>query len=71
MTWDLYYMHRFFRLWVEKAAGQEYFLVSSDRPFFSILGLAVEVQKNSNWNALDTFLGDSKNAISESVKQSK
>lgn len=68
MTWDLYYMHRFFRLWVEKAAGHEYFLVSRDRAFFSILGLAVEVQKNSNWNALDIFLGDSKNAISDLLK---
>ena len=65
MTWDLYYMLRFFRLWSDKTAGQEHFLVSGDRPFFSILRLAVEVQKNSNWNALDSFLGDSKNSITD------
>ena len=65
MTWDLYYMNRFFRLWVERETGQEQLLVSGDRPFSFMLKLAVGIQKHGNLDALYPFLGESKDAVAE------
>ena len=44
MTWDLYLMNRFLRLWENKHEKEESFFVSDDYVLRSLLRLAVEVK---------------------------
>jgi hypothetical protein len=45
--------------------AQEQLLVSGDRPFSSMLKLAVDIQMRGNLDALYPFLGESKDAVTE------
>jgi len=64
MTWDLYFMNHFFRLWQKKKDKEETFFVSDDKAVGSLMNLMVLVQTKEwlepirpylNTKALDTI----------------
>lgn len=52
MTWDLYNLNRYFRMWTEREAQQEGMFASGDKVFNSVLKNSIKVQQ---MNCLDGF----------------
>lgn len=56
MTWDLYFLDRYFRLWIDRPPSQEAIFASNDLAFKKLLELSITVQKNGNFLHLQQFL---------------
>jgi hypothetical protein len=52
MTWDLYNLDRYFRMWTERTPEQEGIFASGDKVFNAVLRKSIKVQKSS---CLDLF----------------
>ena len=65
MTWDLYFMNRFFRKWVEKEDSEEFFFASDDKVFCELLRSAIKVQQVCNFSPLAPYLSKSGSAVAE------
>lgn len=50
MTWDLYYINRFFRDWQEKKENEEYLYASGDNALKAILEIGILYQRTHNFN---------------------
>ena len=59
MTWDLYIMSQFFRMWTDKKEKQEFLFASDDNAFCELLRSTIEVQKQENFLPLKPYLTDS------------
>ncbi|ADN75785.1 conserved hypothetical protein [Ferrimonas balearica DSM 9799] len=56
MTWDLYNLNRYFRMWTERESKQEGMFASGDKAFNAILRNSINVQKNGNLSCFSEFL---------------
>lgn len=56
MTWDLYNLNRFFRMWTERDVSKEGIFASSDKAFNEILRCAIEVQHSGNLQVFGEIL---------------
>ncbi|CAD2224836.1 conserved hypothetical protein [Pseudoalteromonas sp. 3J6] len=54
MTWDLYNLNRYFRMWTERVPEQEGMFASGDKVFNAVLRKSIKVQQTS---CLDCFQG--------------
>lgn len=52
MTWDLYNLNRYFRMWTERVPAQEGIFASGDKVFNAVLRKSIKVQQSS---CLDCF----------------
>jgi len=56
MTWDLYNLNRYFRMWAEKDYGQEVMFASGDKVFNAVLRKSIEVQQTTCLASFRDFL---------------
>jgi hypothetical protein len=56
MTWDLYFMNYFFRLWQSKDEKTEIIVDSDDKIIIELLRIAISVQKKESLNMLKEYL---------------
>lgn len=56
MTWDLYYMNNYFRLWQNKDEKTDFIFASDDNIVREILRAAILIQKKESLNALKEYL---------------
>ena len=56
MTWDLYFMNRYFRLWLNKDEKAEFIFASDDSNVREILRAAILIQKSESLNPLKQYL---------------
>ena len=58
MTWDLYLMDRYLKIWKTKDALYETLLVTDDSVLRAVLRLSIEVQKTAGFSAMAAHLDD-------------
>ena len=56
MTWDLYNLSRYFRMWTERVPGQEGIFASCDKVFNAVLRRSIKVQQNGCLDCFKDFL---------------
>lgn len=56
MTWDLFFMNRFFRIWQNKTEKEDFIFASSDSIVKEIIPAAIQVQKGDSLNILKKYL---------------
>ena len=56
MTWDLYNLNSYFRMWTERESLDEGMFVSGDKAFNAILRNSVDVQNQGNLRVFENFL---------------
>jgi len=56
MTWDLYNLNRYFRMWTESPFKQETMFASGDKVFNVILMKSIEIQKTGTLECFDEML---------------
>ncbi len=56
MTWDLYNLNRYFRMWTEQEPQQESMFASGDKVFNAILRKSIKVQQTSCLDSFEEFL---------------
>lgn len=56
MTWDLYNLNRYFRMWTERVPKQEGIFASGDKVFNAILRKSIKVQQSSCLDCFKDFL---------------
>ena len=56
MTWDLYNLNRYFRMWTERDSKQEGMFASGDKAFNAILRNSINVQQTGNLSCFSSFL---------------
>lgn len=59
MTWDLYILNRYFRMWTERESNDEALFASGDKAFNEILRISVNVQNKGGLSAFGDFLSQS------------
>lgn len=58
MTWDLYNLNRYFRMWTEKESEQENMFASGDKAFNAVLRNAIKVQQTGDLRCFNSFLSE-------------
>jgi hypothetical protein len=56
MTWDLYNLNRYFRMWTEREPGQEGMFASGDKVFNAVLRRSIKVQQTGCLDSFKDFL---------------
>ncbi|MCG9736565.1 hypothetical protein L1D32_00070 [Shewanella insulae] len=56
MTWDLYNLNRYFRMWTERVPEQEGIFASGDKVFNAVLRKSIKVQQSSCMDCFKDFL---------------
>lgn len=56
MTWDLYNLNRYFRMWTERDPKQEGMFASGDKVFNAVLRESIKVQQTGCLDSFRTFL---------------
>ena len=56
MTWDLYNLSRYFRMWTERVPGQEGIFASGDKVLNAVLRRSIKVQQNGCLDCFKDFL---------------
>ncbi|EOE6245039.1 hypothetical protein ACKOZO_004252, partial [Vibrio vulnificus] len=56
MTWDLYNLNRYFRMWTEREPEQEGMFASGDKVFNAVLRKSIKVQQTSCLDSFKDFL---------------
>ncbi|WP_299489652.1 hypothetical protein [uncultured Shewanella sp.] len=56
MTWDLYNLNRYFRMWTERESNQEGMFVSGDKVFNTVLRKSIKVQQTGTLDSFNNFL---------------
>ncbi len=56
MTWDLYNLNRFFRMWTNRDPTKEEMFASGDKAFNAILRNSINVQNKGDLSAFEIFL---------------
>jgi hypothetical protein len=59
MTWDLYIMSQFFKMWTEKNKNDEFLYASDDNAFCSLLRNAIQVQKEQGLAPIKHYMNES------------
>ncbi len=59
MTWDLYFMNRFFRRWTGKKENEEFLFASADKVLTTLLRIGIKLQDTGSCNHLLEFLSPS------------
>ncbi len=70
MTWDVYFMNRFLRLWQRKISGEEIIFASNDNVIRNILSLAIEVNQNASWEPLKNYISEKDYMVMENAFKS-
>ena len=58
MTWDIYIMDRFLKLWQYKANEEEIIFASNDNVIKKILQIAIRVNINASWEPLKDYISE-------------
>lgn len=56
MTWDLYNLNRYFRMWTDRVPEQEGIFASGDKVFNAVLRKSIQVQQNRSLDCFKDFL---------------
>ncbi|MDO6528007.1 hypothetical protein Q4519_20235 [Motilimonas sp. 1_MG-2023] len=56
MTWDLYNLNRYFRMWTDRDSEQEGMFASGDKVFNAVLRKSIKVQQTSCLDCFEDFL---------------
>lgn len=56
MTWDLYTLDRYFRMWTERQSDVEALYVSNDKAFNELLAYAVTIQNTGKFTHFEKVL---------------
>jgi len=72
MTWDLYMLNRYFRMWTDKSPQVESMYASHDKAFNRILQVAIAIQKSESLSPIDEFISSEQiDVISELILNRK
>lgn len=58
MTWDIYFMNRFLRLWQNKGTNEEIIFASNDNVIKKILPLVIEINKCGSFEPVKKYIND-------------
>lgn len=70
MTWDIYFMNRFLRLWQRKISDEEIIFASNDNVIRNILLLAIEVNQSASWEPLKNYISEKDYMVMENAFKS-
>ncbi|MDX8377680.1 MAG: hypothetical protein R8L53_06620 [Mariprofundales bacterium] len=59
MTWDLFFLDKFFENWKKNEQNKEFIYASNDKPLKEILEMAISIQIKENANHLNGYISSS------------